>query len=201
MPLISFPNIQTLYSSKSIVAPKNGVPQSSRKATRSTSQGSTAASTASGGVVARSIAKAAAITAIEQPVVTVPSNSHKIQNFNSKVSHGVDPSATQALKQKSIVVFNIPQIIPRGIEELQAHINPTFQPFGLEDDGYSSSKSFTATPKESPSSHVEVKSSDTVVMLVMVTEAANIEEQLASMKATLDRFSKESAEKDAQIKH
>ena len=48
--------------------------------------------------------------------------------------------------------------------------------------------------------HVEVKSSDIVVMPVMVTEAANIKEQLASMKATLDRLSKESAEKDAQIK-
>jgi len=37
-------------------------------------------------------------------------------------------------------------------------------------------------------------------MPIMVTEAANIEEQLASMKATLDRLSRESAEKDAQIK-
>jgi len=70
----------------------------------------------------------------------------------------------------------------------------------LEDDGYLSSDLSAATPWESPASHVEVKSSDTVVMLVMVTEAANIEEQLAKMKATLDRLSKESAEKDAQIK-
>jgi len=38
-------------------------------------------------------------------------------------------------------------------------------------------------------------------MPVIVTEAATIEEQLASMKATLDRLSKESAKKDAQIKH
>jgi len=34
----------------------------------------------------------------------------------------------------------------------------------------------------------------------MVTEAANVEEQLASMKATLDRLSRESAEKGTQIK-
>jgi len=34
----------------------------------------------------------------------------------------------------------------------------------------------------------------------MVTEAANVEEQPASMKATLDRLSRESAENDAQIK-
>jgi len=69
----------------------------------------------------------------------------------------------------------------------------------LEDDSYSSSNSFAATPKESPSTHVEVESSDTVIMPVMVTEAAEIKDQLASMKATLDRLSKESAEKDAQI--
>ena len=37
-------------------------------------------------------------------------------------------------------------------------------------------------------------------MLVMVIEAANVEEQLESMKATPDRLSRESAEKDAQIK-
>ena len=35
----------------------------------------------------------------------------------------------------------------------------------------------------------------------MVTELTNIEEQLASMKATLDKLLKESAEKDGQIKH
>jgi len=34
----------------------------------------------------------------------------------------------------------------------------------------------------------------------MVTEATNVEEQLASMKTTLDRLSKESVEKDTQIK-
>jgi len=38
-------------------------------------------------------------------------------------------------------------------------------------------------------------------MSVMVIEVANIEEQLGSMKATLDRLLKESVENDAQIKH
>jgi len=70
----------------------------------------------------------------------------------------------------------------------------------LEDDGYLNRNSYAATPMESPSSHVEVKSSETVVTLGIVIEAANIEEQLASMKATLDRLSKESAKKDAQSK-
>jgi len=37
-------------------------------------------------------------------------------------------------------------------------------------------------------------------MPVMVTETINLEEQLAYMKATLDRLSKENAKKDAQIK-
>jgi len=38
-------------------------------------------------------------------------------------------------------------------------------------------------------------------MPVIVTKAANFEEQLASMKATLDRLSKQSAGNDAQIGH
>ena len=47
---------------------------------------------------------------------------------------------------------------------------------------------------------IETESSDTVIMSVMMTGATNLEEQLARMKATLDRLSKKSAEKDAQIK-
>ena len=35
----------------------------------------------------------------------------------------------------------------------------------------------------------------------MAMKAANFEEQLVRIKATLDRLSKESAENDAQIKH
>jgi len=37
-------------------------------------------------------------------------------------------------------------------------------------------------------------------MPVMATGVANFKKQLASMKAMLDRLSKENAEKDAQIK-
>ena len=54
--------------------------------------------------------------------------------------------------------------------------------------------------KESLLSHAEIESSNTVVMPVMVTEVTNIEEQLASMKATMDKLLKEGAQKDAQIK-
>jgi len=63
------------------------------------------------------------------------------------VSNEVDQLTAHAFKQKSIVVFNLPQIIHRGMDELQAHTNLAFHPFGLEDDGYSSSNFFTATPK------------------------------------------------------
>jgi len=49
-------------------------------------------------------------------------------------------------------------------------------------------------------SEIEAKSSNTVIMPVMMTGATNLEELLASMMATLDKLSKESAEKDAQIK-
>ena len=57
-----------------------------------------------------------------------------------------------------------------------------------------------SSSKESLFLHVEVESSDTVVMPVIVTEVANVEEQLASMKAILDKLSRENAEKDAQSK-
>ena len=75
-----------------------------------------------------------------------------------------------------------------------------FSPLVLEANGYSSSDSFSTSSKKSLSVHAEVESSDTVIMLVMMTEAVNFEEQLASMKATLDLPSKESAEKNTQIK-
>ena len=86
------------------------------------------------------------------------------------------------------------------MDELQTHTNPAFQPFNFEDDGYSSSDSSLTPSKGSLSSQAKAESFDTVIMPVMVTGATNFEEQLASMKATLDRLSKQSAEKDAQIK-
>jgi len=50
----------------------------------------------------------------------------KIQNFDSKISDGVDQAAYLTLKQKSIANLNIPQTISRGMDELQTHTNPTF---------------------------------------------------------------------------
>jgi len=108
--------------------------------------------------------------------------------------------ASLTLKQKSVVGLNMPQTIHRGMDKLQTHANPTFQPFGLKDDGYLSSDPSSISSKKSLSSHAKAEFSNIVIMLVMVTEVANFEEQLASMKATLDQLSKESAKKNAQIK-
>ena len=91
-------------------------------------------------------------------------------------------------------------MIPRGMDELQTHTNPTFFAFGLEANGYSSSDSASTSSKKSVSFYAKVESSATLIMLVMMTEAVNFEEQLASTKATLDLLSKESAEKNTQIK-
>jgi len=64
------------------------------------------------------------------------------------------------------------------MDELQTHTSPTFQRFGLEEDGYSSGNSFTVSPKELVSSHDEVESSDAVIFPTMMIEATNFKEQL-----------------------
>ena len=100
------------------MASKNLIVQSSRKAIRSTSQGSTAVNVASGGVMTRSITKAAASSAKEQAIVIVTSKLHNAPNGNSKTANGVTQIAPDALKQKSIAGFNMPQTIPHGMDEL-----------------------------------------------------------------------------------
>jgi len=94
----------------------------------------------------------------------------------------------------------MPKTISHGMDGLQTHTNPACQPFNLANDGYLSSNSSLLSSKESLFLHIEAESSDTVAMLVMITEAANIEEQLVSMKAILNKLLQESAERDAQIK-
>ena len=76
------------------------------------------------------------------------------------------------------------------MDEFQTHTNPSFLAFGLEANGYSSSDSSSTSSKKSVSFYAKVESSATLIMLVMMTEAVNFEEQLASTKATLDRLSK-----------
>jgi len=83
------------------------------------------------------------------------------------------------------------------MDELQTPISLS-NPFNLSDDGYWNS--FLPSLKGSLFLQFETESFDTVIMPIMVTEAANVEQQLASMKATLDDLSRESVEKHAQIK-
>jgi len=63
--------------------------------------------------------------------------------------------------------------LPHRVDEFQAYINPIFQPFGEEEDDYGNSDSPPASPRDLIFSQVEVVSSDTIVMPVMVLEAAN----------------------------
>jgi len=85
------------------------------------------------------------------------------------------------------------------MDEPQPQENPAFQPFGEEDHGYTSSDSSPASPRELVVES-ETDSSNSVIMPAMVTEVTNVEEQLANMKSTLEWLTKESLEKDAQIK-
>jgi len=71
------------------MASKNAVVQSSRKAIRSTPYGSIVVSAASGGVMTRSMTKAATSSAKEQAVVTATSKLHDAPNGNSKIADGV----------------------------------------------------------------------------------------------------------------
>ena len=142
------------------------------------------------------MAEAATKFAKEQAVVTATSQSCKITNGDSKVIDKVNQIASHTLKQKSIASFITPQTIACGIDILQTHTTPTFQPFDLANDGYLSSDSSMSSSKKSLFLYVEVESSNTVIISVMVTEADNAKEQLASIKATLDKLSRESAEKD-----
>ena len=72
--------------------------------------------------------------------------------------------------------------------------NPTFQPFGVQDHGYTNSDSSRASLRELVAQS-ETESSNSVIVPVMVTEVTNVEEQLANMKATLERLAKENREK------
>ena len=67
-----------------------------------------------------------------------------------------------------------------------------------EDDDYGGSDSSPASARDSLFSQVEIESSDTIVMPVVVIEPANLKEQLTD---TLDTLSKESEEKNVQIKY
>ena len=85
------------------------------------------------------------------------------------------------------------------MDELQTQANLTFQPFGEEDHGYTSSDSSPPSPRELVVES-ETESSNFVSMPAMVMEATTVEEQLADMKATLEGLAEQNLEKDTQIK-
>jgi len=69
--------------------------------------------------------------------------------------------------------------------------------FGVED--YYNSDSSASPPKKVVFPQSKAESSQTAIMPAMMIGAVNFEEEFASMKATLERLLKESAEKDARI--
>ena len=130
------------------MAPKTAISQPSRKAVRSTSQGSTTASVTSSGVMTRSMAKAATVIAIKQSVGTVRSHSRKIPSLDSNLPKGVNKVTLHPLKQRSVVGFKMHQTNPQGMDELQTQANPAFQPFGEEYHGYTNSNSSLTSLRE-----------------------------------------------------
>ena len=125
--------------------------------------------------------------------------SRRIPSLDSNLLEGVNKVTSHHLKQKSVAGFKMHPTICQEMDEPRTQANPTFEPFGKEDHGYASSDSSPALPRELVAES-ETESANSVIMPAMVTEATNIEEQLADMKATLDRLAKENLEKDAQIK-
>jgi len=98
---------------------------------------------------------------------------HSTDNGDSNVHDGaVDP-----LKGKSIKEFKTKH-----------------QSLFFEVEDYYSSDSSASSPRKAALSQSEVESSPTVIMPTMIVGAVNFEEEFVSMKATLERLSKESAE-------
>jgi len=108
---------------------------------------------------------------------------HSTNDTDSNMNDGVGKSLlVDPLKGKSTLTLKIKQQSPF---------------LGVED--YYSSDSSTSLPNKVVFPQSEAESSQTVIMPAMIG-AMNLEEEFASMKATLKRLSKESAEKDARIK-
>jgi len=123
-----------------------------------------------------SVAKAAVTSTTQQAVVTATPQSCKKTNGDSKIADGVSQIASHPLKQKSVAGSNMPQTIPRRMDELQTHTNTTFQPMDLEHDGYSSGASPLLSSRKSLLSHAQIESPNTIIMSVMVTVVTSIEE-------------------------
>ena len=90
------------------------------------------------------------------------------------------------MKLKPLVVINKRKTLPCRLHEFQAYTNFVFQPFDKGDDDYGSTDSSPTSPRDSLFSQVEVESSDTILMPVMVTEAIDLGKELANIKVALE---------------
>ena len=77
------------------------------------------------------MAKAASSSTKEQAVVTATSKLQNAPNGDSKIADEVTQIASDALKQKSVAGFNMPQTIPSGMDELQTPHQSYFPAFQL----------------------------------------------------------------------
>jgi len=125
--------------------------------------------------------KAAAATSTKRTVAVV--SLHYTNDTNSNMSHGVGKS------------LPIDSLKGNATSTLKMKQQSTF--FGVED--YHRSDSFASLPKRVVFPQSEVEWSQTAIIPAMMIGAVNFEEEFASMKATLERLSKESTEKDARI--
>ena len=132
-----------------------------------------------------SMARAAAATSTKRIVAVV--SLHSTDNTDSNMNDEVSKSLfVNPLKGKVTSILKMKQQSPF---------------FGGGEDYYSSD-SHASPPKKVVFPQFKAESSQTIIMPAMMIGAVNFEEEFASnMKATLERLSKESAEKDARIKH
>ena len=124
--------------------------------------------------MSRSMEKVVGVIAIKQSVGTVLSQSHKIPSLDSNLPKNVNKITSHPLKQRS-AGSKMHQTLPEGMYELQTQANSTFQPFGVEDHGCTSSDSIPASPRELVAQS-KTKSLNYVIMVMNVT---NVEEQLS----------------------
>jgi len=130
------------------------------------------------------MARAVAATSTNRTVAIAAASFHSTDDTNSNMNDGVSKSQLgHPLKEKSTSTLKIKQQSPF-----------------LKVEDYYSSDSSASSPNKVVFPQFEAESLQTVIMPTMTIGAVNLEEELASTKATLERLSKESVEKDARIK-
>jgi len=142
------------------------------------SNSNTTSSKQSIGVAIRNMARAAAVIAIKRAVAIA--SLHLTDNADSNV---YDRPVKFCLLTLS------------GGKLKTKHQSPFFK---VED--FYSSDSSASSPRKAGLPQYEAQSSPIVIMHAMIIGAVNFEEEFTSLKATLERLSKESTKKDARIK-